>query len=141
MKKLGILVLASWAFCFILLPQQAGADMRMLGKEEMEKYYFRTWSLRLKADFPAKTASETKTDDLLEETEEDKHDNYVRAKSDSEILSPEPEPKIDQMDVYRRIYPSGHIAIRTGRTLIINELELPDGIRPTASNHLNPTTP
>ena len=140
MNKLGVLMLAIAAFGVILLPQSGKAEMDPLTDEEMEE------QLLYSPDFYFPLESEpggafSERDDELEDTEDEKLEKHLQAKTISETLTQEPEPEVSQLEEYKRVEPSGHIAIRSGRTMTIEEPSINIGRHDTPPNRLNPNTP
>jgi hypothetical protein len=75
------LVAAIWASALILILRPAVAEMQEITDDQMEKHYLKQGDLRPPADLVEKKDINTEKDDLLEETEEDRLEEYIREHS------------------------------------------------------------
>ena len=108
-KKLSVLIIANLAIVLFLLFTQAAAEMWVMTEEELDRQ-------SVKTDIIGEVAAEadTETDELLEETEEDKFDEYIRRKS-----LPEIDERLDKgPDVYVREEFGNHNSIWSGREIV-----------------------
>jgi hypothetical protein len=141
MNRLGVLILAITALGVIGLPHPGSLEMDALTDEQMEEQSLYTPDFY----FPLESERDdvhSEGYDKLEDTEEDKLQNYLRAKTESELLAPKSEPKVDQLEHWEHVEPSGNISTRDGRTLSIEKQEYQVGKHDTAPpNFLNRTTP
>ena len=140
MNKLGVLMLAIAAFGVILILSSGNAEMDPLTDEEMEEhllyspdFYFPLESV------PGGVFSEG--NDELADTEDERLEKHLQEKTISESLTQEPEPGVSQLEKYRRTEPSGHIAIRSGRTMTVEEPLINIGKHDTPPNPPNPNLP
>lgn len=86
--KLNIIVLSIWVFVLIFFPQSAKAEMREITDDQMEQQYLKKGDLRPLPDLVAQKDIEDIKDedeDLLEETEEDRLEAYIRENSLPEL--------------------------------------------------------
>ena len=140
MNKLSVLMLAIAAFGVILFPSSGSTEMDPLTDEEMEEH------LLYSPDFYFPLESEpggvfSEGSDELEDTEDERLRKHLQAKTISETLTQEHELGVSQLDEYKRIEPSGHIAIRSGRTITIEEPVINIGRHDTPPNRPNPNLP
>ena len=87
-RKLNILVISIWVFVLILFPQSAKAEMREITDDQMEQQYLKKGDLRPLPELVAqKDIEDIKDEDkkLLEETEEDRLEAYIRENSLPEL--------------------------------------------------------
>jgi hypothetical protein len=82
-KKLNILIIPFAVVAMFLLPQ-GRAEMWEMTEEDMDRESVKTY-LRVEATTEKETEAEIETDELLEDTEEDRFDQYLREKSLPEI--------------------------------------------------------
>jgi hypothetical protein len=141
MNKLGVLILAIAAFGIMGLPHPVTLEMDALTDEQMEEQSLYTPDFYFPLESERDDVHSESYDDL-EDSEEDKLENYLRAKSESELLAPKPEAKVDQLKHWEYVEPSGNINRRDGRTLTIEKQEYQVGKHDTAPpNPINRTTP
>jgi hypothetical protein len=141
MNKLNVLMLAIAALGVIGLSHPGTAEMDALTDEEMGEQLLYTPDFYFPLESERGSVNSESYDDL-EDSEEDKLENYLRAKSESQILAPKPEPKVDQLEHWEYIEPSGNISRRSGRTISIEEQEYKVGKHDVAPpNPQNPNTP
>ncbi len=142
MKKLLILVLACGAFWLIMLSQSAVTEMAELKEKEMRENSIGTGDFYITAVPKTETDTESRKNDELEESDEDKLDNYLHTKSDSEILTPESKPKVDSMEQRDYSFPSGRRIESHGRTMTIRGQEYDVIIHDTGPPEIaNPNAP
>lgn len=87
-RKLNILVISIWVFVLILFPLSAKAEMREITDDQMEQQYLKKGDLRPLPELVAqKDIEDIKDEDkeLLEETEEDRLEAYIRENSLPEL--------------------------------------------------------
>ena len=84
MDKLTFMIAAIWAFWLILVPCPGEGEMLTLTDKELGTHFFQGMTITQTA---ARTENhmETKTEELLEETEETRLGNYIRERSRPEI--------------------------------------------------------
>lgn len=92
MKKPVILIVAIWAFTFILLPHSAEAEMSALTDEQMAEARINNWNLSLTLTVDVDLESER--DDPLTDTEEFRLNTHL-----SESIEPFDE---EQFEIFKR---------------------------------------
>ena len=140
MNKLGVLMLAIAAFGVILILSSGNAEMDPLTDEEMEEHLLYSPDFYFPLE-PVPGGVFSEGDDELEDTEDERLEKHIQAKTISETLTQEHEPGVSQLEEYRRTEPSGHIAIRSGRTITIEEPLINIRKHDTPPNRPNPNLP
>ena len=81
------LVAAIWAFALIIIIRPAGAEMQEITDDQMEKHYLKQGDLHPPPELLERKEINTEKDNVLEETEEDRLEEYIREHSIPAISS------------------------------------------------------
>ncbi len=114
--KFLILILGISACAFLLLYLPGTAEMSAMTDNQLEKHFFTTWNFALTTDTVkdiTKSSEQNKAGELLEETDEDRLDNYVRDKDTPKVKKQTNSPP----RVYQSEEVVDHNSTRSGREL------------------------
>jgi hypothetical protein len=102
MKRIFMHIIVIWASCLILHPQPGEAEMKALTEKQMGDSYFKTWNFSITADRKPEssrgTGENTEEDVLLEETAEDRLDDFQQDRTASGLTEDsriDPGPRVE----------------------------------------------